>query len=125
MQFQQLMLGTIYSIYMVSTASAITAARQTYSQTNAADGGISPFTYSLASGSTPAGTSLNTATGTVSGTPTTAGTFSYSITATDSSAHMVTNSVSGTISAVVPGSSTFTSGSGNFQVPPYNTLTVE
>ena len=56
---------------------------QSYTQTNVAGGGTKPFTYSLASGALPAGTSLNSATGTVSGTPTTAGAFSYAIKATD------------------------------------------
>ncbi len=39
-------------------------------------GGTSPYTYSLGSGSLPPGLTLNTGTGAVSGTPTTAGTYS-------------------------------------------------
>jgi Putative Ig domain len=41
-----------------------------YSVTLAASGGISPYTWSLASGTLPAGLSLNAATGAITGTPT-------------------------------------------------------
>ena len=56
----------------------------TFSQTNAASGGIAPYAYALNAGALPPGTSLNTATGIVSGTPTVAGSFSYQISVTDS-----------------------------------------
>lgn len=41
-----------------------------------ASGGTGPYTFSLVAGTLPAGLSLNTSTGTISGTPTTAGTAS-------------------------------------------------
>ena len=44
---------------------------------------IGPVTYALDSGTLPAGLSLNTSTGEVSGTPTTAQTANFSVTATD------------------------------------------
>jgi putative flippase GtrA len=43
-----------------------------YSQTLAATGGIQPYTWALASGTLPDGLSLNTSSGLISGTPTTA-----------------------------------------------------
>jgi hypothetical protein len=43
-----------------------------YSQALAAAGGVTPFTWSLVSGSMPAGLTLNASTGLISGTPTTA-----------------------------------------------------
>ena len=56
-----------------------------YSQSIAsASGGTAPYTYALASGSLPAGLTLSSS-GTLSGTPTAAGTFNFTITATDSS----------------------------------------
>jgi large repetitive protein len=55
-----------------------------YSQTSTVTGGVAPITYSISAGTLPAGLTLNTSNGTVSGTPTTAGAFSYTITATDS-----------------------------------------
>jgi hypothetical protein len=45
--------------------------------------GNSPFTWSIASGSLPAGLSLDGTTGTISGTPTTLGTVSFTVQATD------------------------------------------
>jgi hypothetical protein len=56
-----------------------------YSVTFAATGGVTPLTWSVASGSTlPPGLTLNSATGVLSGKPTQAGTFTFGITVTDS-----------------------------------------
>lgn len=55
-----------------------------YLETIVASGGMAPYGYSVSAGSLPPGLSLNAATGTISGTPTTAGTFDFTITATDS-----------------------------------------
>ena len=92
------------ALTLVSTASATTQVGQAYSQTNVASGGTTPYTYTLYAGELPAGTTLNTSTGTVSGTPTTAGAFSYAITATDSGspAQTATQTVSGTIAPATP-----------------------
>jgi uncharacterized protein YhjY with autotransporter beta-barrel domain len=54
-----------------------------YSQTVTASGGGAPYTYSVASGSLPAGLSLNTSSGTISGTPTGSGTSNFTIGAAD------------------------------------------
>ena len=43
-------------------------------------GGTAPYTFSIASGTLPAGLTLNTSTGAVTGTPTAAGTFSIQVT---------------------------------------------
>ena len=86
------------------TASATIQVGQSYSQANVASGGTPSYTYSLASGALPAGTTLNTSTGTVSGTPTTLGAFSYTIQVTDSGTPTAqtatTTTVSGTIAPV-------------------------
>jgi Putative Ig domain/Divergent InlB B-repeat domain len=84
---------------LTATASATTQVGQSYAQTNVASGGTGPYTYSLSAGALPVGTSLNTSTGTVSGTPTTSGPFSYTIKVTDSSspAQTATQVSSGTI----------------------------
>ncbi len=47
------------------------------------NGGTSPFTWSVSSGSLPPGVTLNASTGLLSGTPTTAGTFSFTVKVTD------------------------------------------
>jgi hypothetical protein len=56
-----------------------------YSQTLAATGGVTPYSWTLAGGSLPSGLSLSTG-GVISGTPTTAGTASFTVQATDSQA---------------------------------------
>lgn len=50
-----------------------------YSYTPFANGGTPPYTFSLNSGSIPAGLSLDTSTGEIHGTPTTGGTATFSI----------------------------------------------
>src|SRR4029077_12256161 len=49
----------------------------------AATGGTSPYCYSVSAGALPAGFLLNSTTGQISGTPSTAGISVFSITATD------------------------------------------
>nr|WP_234902099.1 putative Ig domain-containing protein [Agrobacterium rubi] len=77
-----------------------------YSQTVSVSGGTSPYSYALTSGSPPAGLSLNTSTGVISGTPTTGGSFTFTVTATD--ANSATGSANYTLAtaAVVPGAPT-------------------
>ncbi len=72
------------NLTVTSTPAATTQVGQAYSQTNVASNGAAPYTYAISAGALPAGTSLNSATGTVSGTPTNAGSFSYTVKATDS-----------------------------------------
>ncbi|BCU78540.1 DUF3500 domain-containing protein [Luteolibacter sp. LG18] len=67
-----------------------------YSQTLAASSGTSPYTWSLASGSVPTGTTLSSA-GTLSGTPTAAGTFTFTAKVTDAASGAATKSISVTI----------------------------
>lgn len=54
-----------------------------YSVSLAASGGHAPYQWGIASGSLPAGLKLDSATGTLSGSPTSAGTYSLNIQATD------------------------------------------
>lgn len=56
----------------------------TYTQTLAATGGQSPYSWAVAAGTLPAGLTLNATTGAISGSPTTAGTSSFTVTVTDS-----------------------------------------
>lgn len=73
---------------------------QSYSQTNDARGGKAPYVYSVSAGVLPAGTTLNSSTGEVSGAPTIAGLFSYTIQATDSRTSSP-RTVAGTLSGMI------------------------
>lgn len=54
-----------------------------YSYSYTATGGITPYTYSLTTGALPAGITLNTTSGVISGTPTAASSYSWRVQATD------------------------------------------
>ncbi len=53
-----------------------------YSQTNSASGGTGPYTFNVTTGTLPDGLSLSSG-GSLTGTPTTPGTFNFTVTATD------------------------------------------
>jgi len=57
-----------------------------YTTTLQASGGTTPYSWSISSGALPAGLTLAAASGTISGTPTTAGSFSFTAKVTDSTA---------------------------------------
>lgn len=89
-----------YSITITPAALTINAAAASglqvganYSQTNSASGGVAPYVYSLNAGALVPGTSLNTATGVVSGTPTIAGSFAYQIRVTDGQTLLALSSI--------------------------------
>ncbi|HEY1497655.1 MAG TPA: putative Ig domain-containing protein [Candidatus Solibacter sp.] len=69
-----------------------------YSATFAVTGGIAGYSFSVSSGSLPAGLTLNTSTGVLSGTPTTAGTYTFTTTVRDSKG--TTDYISCTIAVV-------------------------
>ena len=68
-----------------------------YSQTLQAVGGTTPYTWSLSSGTLPAGLSLNASTGAITGTPTTAGTSNFTVMVTDNDTNTATKPLSITI----------------------------
>ncbi|GAB4088452.1 IPTL-CTERM sorting domain-containing protein [Hydrogenophaga soli] len=67
------------------TLNAMVANTPFVSQSFSAAGGYGAYTYSVSAGSLPAGMLLNTSTGALSGTPTTAGAYNFTIQAADSS----------------------------------------
>lgn len=78
-------------------------------------GGTSPYTYSVTTGSLPPGLSLNTSTGQITGTPTTAGSYAATIRATDAAGTPATadsNSIGWVISPAPATATTLTGPSG-------------
>ncbi len=74
-----------------------------YSATLAASGGTTPYSWSLTSGTLPAGLTLNAATGAITGTPTaTANGISLTFKVTDSSSPRKTKSATLTLTIVAP-----------------------
>jgi hypothetical protein len=73
-----------------------------YNDTLVATGGTGPYTYAVTSGTLPDGLSLDTATGIISGTPTSdsVGTANFTVTATDSVAATAAQALSITVSDV-------------------------
>jgi predicted amidohydrolase len=70
-----------------------------YSATLAAAGGTTPYTWSIASGNLPAGLTLASDTGVISGTPAATGTSSFTAQVTDASSQTATRPFSLTIGA--------------------------
>jgi hypothetical protein len=63
---------------------------QSYAGTASAAGGQTPYTWTLGSGSLPAGVLLNTTTGSLSGSPSDSGTYAYTLLVTDKGAATAT-----------------------------------
>lgn len=78
-----------------------------YSATLQVSGGTAPYTWSIASGNIPAGLSLNTNTGLISGTPTASGTANFTASVTDSESPAQTKSVTLSI-AIAPAAAPLT-----------------
>ncbi|HLY18876.1 MAG TPA: putative Ig domain-containing protein, partial [Bryobacteraceae bacterium] len=75
---------TINAVPTVQTASLPNGlAGAAYNQTLTANGGTAPLNWAVSSGSLPAGLTLNTATGAITGTPTTAATSNFNVTVKD------------------------------------------
>ncbi len=85
----------------VITTSSLPGAVQgtAYSYTLAASGGAPPYTWSIVSGSLPAGLTLAAATGVISGTPASSGTSSFTVQVTDAASHTATKALSIAVTA--------------------------
>jgi hypothetical protein len=84
--------GPVGSGAPLTLSCAFTAGQvgQPYVSALVAGGGLSPYTYAISAGSLPPVLTLNTSTGAIAGTPTTAGTFNYTARVTDSASTVVT-----------------------------------
>ncbi|MBT0664052.1 putative Ig domain-containing protein [Geobacter pelophilus] len=71
------------------------------SKSISATGGIKPYSWSLATGSLPPGLSQNPSTGTISGTPTMAGSFSFTVKVSDNQVPSVSASKAFSLNVVI------------------------
>jgi hypothetical protein len=90
---------TVSATKLAITASALpsVAIGSSYSQSFKAAGGTAPYTWSISSGSLPAGLSLSPSTGTISGVPSVSGTVKFTVTVSDSSSPAQTASAATSI----------------------------
>jgi len=97
-------LGTVPSVLSITTTSPLPNGTSgvSYSTTLAATGGTPSYTWALISGALPTGLTLSS-NGTITGTPSSTGTFNFTVRVTDSISTMVTRQLAMT---VVSGSGT-------------------
>ena len=97
-------IATSASTLQVATSSLASGQQGTaYSATLSASGGTTPYSWSITSGSLPAGLTLGSSSGQITGTPTGSGTSSFTVQVKDSSspAQTASKSLSITISTAV------------------------
>ncbi len=87
------------SLSITTTSLPAGTVNTSYSQTLAATGGVSPYSWSISSGSLPAGLTLSGSTGVISGTPTAAGTANFTVKVTDTDNNTATQNLSITVNA--------------------------
>jgi hypothetical protein len=90
---------TVAATTLSITSSSLAAGTSStaYSQTLSASGGTTPYTWAVTSGTLPAGLTLASSTGVISGTPTTAGSSTFTVSVTDGGSPAQTKSVSTSI----------------------------
>ncbi|MBV9605959.1 MAG: putative Ig domain-containing protein [Solirubrobacterales bacterium] len=87
---------------ITTTALATGKVGSAYSAKLTATGGVTPYHWSVASGSLPAGLTLNTATGAITGTPTSSGTASFTVNVTDSNSPTATRATQAVTLTIAP-----------------------
>lgn len=101
---------TVYALLNIVTSTLPDGTETSaYSQTLSATGGDGSYTWSISAGSLSAGLSINSSTGEISGTPTTAGTSNFTVQVTDGLSNTDTQALAITINAAVTLSITTTS----------------
>jgi hypothetical protein len=90
------------SIVVSPTLLPSGTAASAYSQTISATGGNGTYSYAVTGGALPAGLTLDSGSGVLSGTPTASGTFTFDITATDQTSPAGSGSRNYTLAIAVP-----------------------
>jgi len=82
--------ATVSPLSITTTSLSGGTVGSAYSAALAATGGTTPYTWSVSTGTLPAGLTLDPTTGAITGTPTAAGTVDFTVSATDSSSPAMT-----------------------------------
>jgi hypothetical protein len=85
-------------VVITTTTLAAGTSGTAYNQALAATGGTTPYSWTVATGTLPAGLTLSSA-GVLSGTPTTAGTVTFTVRVTDTGARAATQALTVTVNA--------------------------
>ena len=95
--------GTVTSPTITVSPSTLSAmvVGVPFSDSVSASGGTAPYTYTVTSGTLPAGLTLNPSSGLISGTPTASGAYSFTITATDAFGSTGLQPYSGTVTSPI------------------------
>jgi subtilisin family serine protease len=96
-QSAQTAVVTTGSLTITTTSLPKGTQKAAYSATLAASGGVTPYTWSVVSGSLPTGLSLTASTGVISGTPTATGTSNFTVQVKDNKAQTASRALSITI----------------------------
>ncbi len=96
--------ATLSQLTITTTTLPSGTQNSPYNANLAATGGVTPYTWSIVSGSLPSGLSLNSSTGAIAGTPSGAGASNFTVKVTDSNTPpaTATQPLSITISPAVP-----------------------
>lgn len=100
--------GPVLTFPINSLAGGI--ANTLYNQTITVSGGVAPYNYTISNGSLPPGLSLASTTGTITGTPTTPGSYTFTVTVTDAQNNSANKVFTITIATAVPTCATQPSG---------------
>lgn len=91
-------IGNIAPLAVTTSSLPAATVGNFYSRTLTASGGVGPYTWNISSGALPAGLSLGSASGTISGTPTVSGNFSFTVRVTDNRGVSAVKTLSLTVS---------------------------
>jgi len=91
-------IGNIAPLTVTTSSLPAATVGSFYSRTLTASGGVGPYTWNISNGALPAGLSLNSTSGVISGTPTVSGKSSFTVRVTDNRGVSAVKSLSLTVS---------------------------
>jgi len=90
------------AVAIETTSLPVATAGQPYNTTVITSGGFSPYSFSISSGQLPPGLALSSTAGTLSGTPSTAGSYSFTVTVKDNTVYTASQTYTLTVNPQTP-----------------------